>query len=214
MGKIIHTLVTVANEFDRQWQKRRRILNTLLLVLFIFRLVFSKNHQGYGTTIVELWAQCRALQVPLPQQKPVSASAFCNARKKLDENFFKLLNTRIIDTYAPHLNNDDWNGHRLFAVDGSKVNLPRQLQKQGGYKLPSSTSYYPQGLLSCLYRLEPKLPIDFELNPSNDERKMALRHLQCLQANDVVVYDRGYYSYPMLYYHLTHVYQLITPITI
>lgn len=201
-AKIIDTLITVANEFDRQWQKRHRILNTLLLVLFIFRLVFSKNHQGYGTTIAELWDQCRMLQIPLPQGKPVAASAFCNARKKLDENFFKILNTAIVDTYAPHLNNNEWHGHRLFAVDGSNVNLPRQLLKEDGYRLPSSISYYPQGLLSCLYRLMPKLPVDFELSPSNDERKPAYHHLKHLKANDVVVYDRGYYSYPMLYYHL------------
>ena len=200
--KIIHTLITIANEFDRQWQKRQRVLNTLLLVLFIFRLVFSKNHQGYGTTIVELWDQCRMLQIPLPQDKPVAASAFCNARKKLDENFFKILNTTILDTYASHLNNNEWHGHRMFAVDGSKVNLPRQLLKEDSYKLPSSTSYYPQGLVSSLYRLIPKLPIDFELSPSNDERQPAYCHLKHLKANDVVVYDRGYYSYPMLYYHL------------
>jgi hypothetical protein len=201
-AKIVHILVTIANEFDRQWQKRQRVLNTLLLVLFIFRLVFSKNHQGYATTIVELWDQCRMLRIPLPQDKPVAASAFCNARKKMDPNFFKILNTTILDTYAPHLNNNEWHGHRMFAVDGSNVNLPRRLLKEHGYKLPSSTSYYPQGLVSCLYRLIPKLPIDFELSPSNDERNPACYHLEHLKPNDVVVYDRGYYSYPMLYYHL------------
>lgn len=44
--KLIGTVVAVANEFDRQWQKRRRVLNTLLIVLFVFRLVFAKNKQG------------------------------------------------------------------------------------------------------------------------------------------------------------------------
>jgi len=45
-GNIIGTVVSVANTFDRQWQQRRRTLNTLLLVLFIFRLVIAKNKQG------------------------------------------------------------------------------------------------------------------------------------------------------------------------
>jgi len=74
--KIIGTVVAVANEFDTQWQKRRRVLNTLLIVLFVFRLVFAKNKQGYGTTRVELGDQCRLLNIPLPQTKPVAASAF------------------------------------------------------------------------------------------------------------------------------------------
>ena len=40
---IIGTVATVANDFDRQWQKRQRVINTLLIMLFIFRLVFSNN---------------------------------------------------------------------------------------------------------------------------------------------------------------------------
>jgi hypothetical protein len=107
-GNIIGTVVAVANAFDRQWQKRRRVLNTLLLVLFIFRLVFSKNKQGYGTTLVESGDQCRLLNIPLPQTKPVAASAFCNARKKLDETLFKTLNTEILKIHAPHLDACDW----------------------------------------------------------------------------------------------------------
>jgi len=202
-GKIIGTVVKVANAFDQQWQQRRRVLSTLLLVLFIFRLVLAKNKQGYGTTVVELWAQCRLLNIPLPQTTPVAASAFCNARKKLDEQLFKRLNTDILKTYATHLGECDWKQHRLFAVAGSKLNLPRALiKKPYGYKRPGETAYYPQGLLSCLYRLKPKLPIDFDLVAHGDERQVALTHLHSLQTNDVVVYDRGYFSYAMLYFHI------------
>jgi len=202
-SNIIGTVVAVANEFDMQWQKRRRVLNTLLIILFVFRLVFAKNKQGYGTTLVELWDQCRLLNIPLPQAKPVVASAFCNARKKLDETLFKTLNTEILKIVAPHLDACDWKNHRLFAVDGSKLNLPRALvSKRTGYKQPSVNAYYPQGLLSCLYRLKPKIPLDFDLVAHGDERKVARTHLPSLQKNDVVVYDRGYLSYAMLYYHI------------
>lgn len=202
-GKIIGTVVSVANAFDRQWQQRRRVLNTLLIVLFIFRLVSAKNKQGYGTTLVELWAQCRLMNIPLPQREPVAPSAFCNARKKLDETLFKTLNTEILKNYGMHLEDNDWKHHRLFAVDGSKLNVPRQLtQEEQGYQPPSANAYYPQGLLSCLYRLKLKLPIDFELAAHGNERTLARHHLQALKVNDVVVYDRGYFSYAMLYFHL------------
>ena len=95
----VHIVFTVAKDFDRQWQQRKRTINTMLLILFIFRLVFSKNKQGYGTTIIELWEQCRVMKIPLPQKKPVVPSAFSNARKKLDESIFKELNAHIIKTY-------------------------------------------------------------------------------------------------------------------
>ena len=198
--RVIVLLSCVADEFDAQWQQRRRVIDTLLLVLFIFRLVFSKNQQGYGTTIVELWAQCRCMGVPLPQPKPVAASAFCNARKKLDEAIFKTLNSRIIATYEPLPESYHWLGRRLFAVDGMKINLPRPL-RHADYDLPSDKSHYPQGLVSCLYQLKSQIPHDFELASHMDERRMALAHLKTLRSGDVMVYDRGYFSYAMLHAH-------------
>jgi len=196
---IIGSVINVACDFDRQWQKRQRVLNTLLIMLFIFRLVFSTNKQGYAITTAELWEQCRTLDIDLPQPTPVAASAFCNARAKLDEQVFKLLQVQLLQQVKPDPGNL-WQGHRLLAVDGSKLNLPRQLMR-AGYKLPSDNAHYPQGTVSCLYELRSKIPIDFDLAHHADERKMALNHLNSLSENDVVVYDRGYYSYEMLNEH-------------
>ncbi len=198
---IIGTVTAVASNFDAQWQKRRRTLNSLLVVLFIFRLVFSKNNQGYGATISELWDQCRSLGISLPQASPVAASAFCAAGHKMDEKIFTILHREILKHYKQSNRDYHWKGHDIFAVDGSKMNLPRQLIKQG-YRTPSGNAHYPQGLLSCLYQLKSKIPIDFELVSHNDERKLALAHLTSLSKNDVVVYDRGYFSYAMLDEHV------------
>ncbi|MCP3877152.1 MAG: IS4 family transposase, partial [Sulfitobacter sp.] len=198
--RVIGLLSAVADEFDAQWRQRRRVIDTLLLILFIFRLVFSKNQQGYGTTIVELWAQCRGMGVPLPQPKPVAASAFCNARKKLDAAIFKTLNDRIIVAYEQTPETYHWLGRRLFAVDGTKINLPRPL-RHADYALPSDKAHYPQGLVSCLYQLKSQIPHDFELASHMNERRLALSHLKTLRPGDVVVYDRGYFSYAMLWAH-------------
>jgi hypothetical protein len=198
--RVIVLLSSVAEEFDAQWQQRRRIINSLLLMLFIFRLVFSKNKQGYGATITELWAQCHSMGVALPQPNPAAASAFCNARKKLDAEIFKTLNRRVIAAYEQTPDSTNWLGRRLFAVDGMKINLPRQLLR-ADYALPTKKANYPQGLVSCLYQLKSQIPYDFEIDSHMNERHMALAHLQTLRSGDVVVYDRGYYSYAMLYAH-------------
>ena len=197
---IIGTVIDVAEDFDRQWQQRKRRLNTLLIMLFVFRLVLSDNRQGYTTTIAELWEQCRVMGVPLPQETPVAASAFCAARAKLDEDSFKQLHARLLAQAESHGDTDRWQGHRLFAIDGSKINLPRPL-RQCGYKTPADNAHYPQGLLSCLYQLKSKLPMDFHLTAQADERALARRHLATLGENDVVVYDRGYFSYALLFEH-------------
>lgn len=199
--KIIGLIFDIADKYDQLWQKRRRVINTMLIILFIFRLVFSKNRQSYPITIGELWDHSKILKVPLPQSKPAAASAFCAARKKMDENIFKEINTKIIETYEDYEPAYRWNNLRIFAVDGSKIDLPRPLCSFG-YKLPSDKAYYPQGLVSCLYQLKSKIPYDFELVNHQNERRSALSHLQVLKENDVVVYDRGYFSYVMLYYHL------------
>ncbi len=142
------------------------------------------------------------MKFPVPQKKPISASAFTNARAKLDETIFKILNKRIISAYEEETNKlYRWNNLRIFAVDGSKINLPRELIKDG-YKTPSDNAYYPQGLVSCLYQLKSKIPYDFDLVKHGDERKCALLHMTSLKETDIVVYDRGYFSYAMLYYHI------------
>ena len=200
-GQVVNIISEVAQTFDETWQRRKRVIDSLLLVFLIFRLVFSKNSQGYGTTIAEFWFNCHRMKFPLPQKQPISASAFSDARKKLDESIFNVLNRRIIDACDEADNLQyNWFDHRLFAVDGCKINLPRELIKEG-YKTPSENAYYPQGLLSCLYQLKSKTPHDFDLVSHANERQCALAHLRTCKANDVVVYDRGYFSYVMLYYH-------------
>ena len=58
--------------------RRRRVLNSLIVVLFVFRLVLSRG--GYATVTAELWDQCRKLGIALPQRQPVAASSICKAR--------------------------------------------------------------------------------------------------------------------------------------
>ncbi len=198
--KIITVIANIAEKYDNEWQTRRRVISTLLIILFIFRLVFSKNKQSYGSTIAELWEYCHKLNIYLPQKKPVVPAAFCKARMKMDEVIFKKLNTEIIRIYESDREDHRWQGHRLFAVDGSKINLPKELEKYS-FKKPFAGAHYPHGLVSCLYQLKSEIPYDFELASHLDERTLALNHLHMLKKDDIVVYDRGYFSYPMLHAH-------------
>ena len=95
---VIGTVVRVAGEHDREWLKRQRVLNTLLVMLCVFRRV----HRA------------------LLEQAPADRLG------------------RL------------WHGCRVFAVDGSKLNLPRP-PVAAGYATPSPAAHYPQGLLRSLY---------------------------------------------------------------
>ena len=198
---IIGIVIAVAEDFDQQWQQRRRVLNSLLIMLFIFRLVFATNQEGYAITLAQLWEQCRVMNIALPQQHPVAPSAMCKARAKLDENIFKTLQAQILRCTTQHDADAKWKGHRIYAVDGSKINLPRALIK-AGYRRPSDNAYYPQALVSCLYQLKTQIPTDFDMVAHGDERRLARSHLNALNPQGVVVYDRGYYSFEMLHEHV------------
>jgi hypothetical protein len=200
--KVAKIINDVAEQYDEKWQVRKRLINSMLIILLVFRLVCSKNSQSYGTTIDELWDSCRRLNLALPQKGSIAPSSFCAARRKLDEGVFKHINRKIIETYADQTENESykWRGHRIFAVDGSRINLPRKLMDYG-YRLLSDSANYPQGLLSCLYQVKSQIPYDFNMVAHINERACAEQHLKILGNNDVVVYDRGYYSYLMLHHH-------------
>jgi hypothetical protein len=198
--EVVHLFHDVAAHYDRKWRVRKRVIDSLILMLLIFRLVCSKNAQSYGTTIDDLWDSCEKLKLSLPQKNSIAPSSFCAARQKLDAAVFKCANQKILAAYGGDATPYLWLGHRLFAVDGSKINLPREL-RAFGYQTPSETAHYPQGLLSCLYQLKSQLPFDFDLVSHGNERVCAMRHLEGLEPDDVVVYDRGYFSYPLLHRH-------------
>ena len=129
--ELIGTLVRVAGAHDREWIKRRRTLNTLLVMLFVFRLVFAPDRRGYATVLAELWDHCRQLEVALPQPQPVSAAAICQARAKVDEEVFRSAHRAVLERLPGDGPGALWHGHRAFAVDGSKLNLPRSLVRAG-----------------------------------------------------------------------------------
>ena len=71
-----HLIKTNCGELDSLWQKRKRIIDTEFLVIFIFKLVLSKNKQGYGSLLEELWENDR---FSVLQETPVSISSICEA---------------------------------------------------------------------------------------------------------------------------------------
>lgn len=192
----------VCRRNDASWQKRRRVIDTEILVLLILKAVWSKGNLGLKTVISQFWGRLKDFGISRWQKTPISASSFTEARQKLDEIVFVDLNRCLIDRVdqAAVSSAARWNKMRLFAIDGSIVNLPRELLGKG-YKLRNQKSFYPLGLISCLYELRTGIPHDFALHGHMNERFAAEHHLQRLGSDDLVIYDRGYFSYALLSVH-------------
>ena len=196
--RIITVTTAIASRYDGLWQQRRRTVNTQLILLFVFRLVMTPERLGYAITLSQLWQQCQEHGIELYQPHPVSSAAITKARDKLKAPAFKELHHALLE----HCGLDDrlWLGHRVFVVDGTRINLPRSLQ-QDRHVRPSPNAAWPQGLVSCLYRLHDRVACDFSLCAGRNERKSALAHLSFCRPGDIVVYDRGCYSRAMLAAH-------------
>lgn len=193
----------VIKKYDGEWMLRKRSIDTRFLLCFILQIIIPKDHRGYGVTLVEIFNQFLNLGLPSVSKRALAASSLCEARQKLNPLIFKELNGKIIAKWEQY--NDKpalWHGHRLFGVDGSKFTLPRELIIQG-YKTPGDHAHYPQGLVSGMYDLLTGIPYDFDMVNHNNERMCVIRHLkQGFQKNAVHVYDRGYFSFEVLFDHL------------
>lgn len=197
---VINTFRKVAAKYDKKCFRRRRVLDSLMLVAMILKMINTKNNQGYASIIGEFWLAGKDFLPKLSVQKPVSQSSFSNARSKLDPNIFKEINAEILGDRL-RFKDYQWNGLRVLSIDGSKINLPRNLIDEG-FKLSNPQSYYPQGLVSCLYDLKAKVPVDFMIDEKRDERACARNHLKALKKGDLVVYDRGYQSFSLFFCHI------------
>ena len=123
----------------------------------------------------------------------------CEARQKLSESIFITLNNELLTLWYQNHKTPLWHGYKVFAIDGSKLNMPTGLLNYGFRISKDSGRHYPNGMMSCLYNLHEKLVYDFDLVDHNDERSCAINHLKILKPNDLVVFDRGYFSYLMFY---------------
>ena len=160
---------------------------------------------GFGLRVLRELQRRGIVQLPPKRgpgrgpQKPLQFDDRTAPRPLLREPLAQLAPVRLETATEPE-QAALWKGFRAFAVDGSKLNLPRELVQEG-YTPPSPQAHYPQGLLSCLYQIGRRLPCDFALHPHRDERRAALQHLAALGPGDLVVYDRGYYSFALLQAH-------------
>jgi hypothetical protein len=135
-----------------------------------------------------------------------SKSAFVQCRKKIKPDVFKYLSDSLIEEF--YTDNDDsiklWHGFRLLAVDGSILTLPdtRELEAVYGRTKNQSDTGVVQARVSVLYDVLNKFAIDGILSTlSIGEGALALNHLAFTKPGDLIIYDRGYPSFDLIYNH-------------
>ena len=138
----------------------------------------------------------------------VSASAWTQARAKLKHTAFIELNEKAIleQVYAPGCPFELrlWQGHRLLAIDSSLLRLPNEepIGESFGWveceNQKGQCGRYAQGRLSVLTDVLNRIAVESRLvNWKQDERSLAVEHLQVMKEMDLGLLDRGYASYEL-----------------
>jgi hypothetical protein len=183
---------------------RKRILTFPVLVTFLMNMLTK-------TLQVEL---DRFLKVLKEQSSPVTVSkqAFSQARHKLSEQTFLLLDERLVDEFYTENTYRTWNGYRLIGIDGSTAQLPdsEEIRKEFGCVSNQYGPVMPMGRISVAYDVENGLNLDAIMAPyTREERDVALQHLAGVVAfdqrtegrrgheGDLFLFDMGY---PALYF--------------
>lgn len=184
---------------------RNRKLPFQLLVLFMLR----KLYKSLALEISEFFSQLDVSWCSLTK------SAFTQARQKLSPLFFHDLLQKFNQEF--YTDNDQGveriKGMRILAVDGSTLDLPYSqelVQAYGTHSNQYDQVRYVKGRVSVLYDLLNYMILDGVLQPfAEGEPVAALKHLPHCRAGDLVVYDRAYASFEMVYSHQSNHLQVL-----
>jgi Transposase DDE domain len=133
----------------------------------------------------------------------VSEEAFVQARDRMPLKFWISLTFLIADLFArQHDKALRWNGFRLLALDGTLVNLPRwkRLADYFGVAKGSRGGKVPQARIVMLLFPMARLPFRYALAGKNQaEKPMAEPLVEALNEHDLVLMDRGFWSYGLFH---------------
>lgn len=136
--------------------------------------------------------------------REVTKGAFTQARAKLKPEAFKRLNEIAVDTFYDRAEYYQWHGMRLLAVDGTRLVLPNHptvAEEFGVHRFgPKADSPRSLAMASLLYDPLNLVTIDSRIAPyAASERDLLVEHLDKVDASDLLLLDRGYPSFWLLF---------------
>jgi hypothetical protein len=136
--------------------------------------------------------------------RAVTKGALSTARSKLNPEAFKRLNTVGVTTFYRDADYYIWGDYRVLAVDGTRLVLPNHpsvKEEFGEHGFgPNANSKRSLAIGSMLYDVLNKVTIDAQIAPySSSESALLQLHLDHVQAGDLLLLDRGYPSFWLLF---------------
>ena len=175
------------------------MLSPQLLISLLVYMAADGGRRGYQHLLDGFWSEAHLNGVPLPVAAPVSAVAFCNARKKLSWTAIQqLLKDAAGDFDDRYGRRHRLLGRRVLAVDATQFPVQRTPELWKKFGSPTG-GHTPQIMVSVLFDVVAKMPVDAVIAPyASDERALLAPLLSSTREGDILVLDRGYPSYAMI----------------
>jgi hypothetical protein len=136
--------------------------------------------------------------------REVTKGALSQARAKLNPYAFIRLNEVAVDTFYQEAEFNVWQGHRVLAVDGTRLLLPNHptVEKAFGIYPTGRNGDAPRSMAiaSMLYDTLNQLTLDARIESYSQSEGFLLRqHFPKLMEHDLLLLDRGYPSILLMY---------------
>ncbi len=195
-GKLLEEFKSKSTDFTRS--RKQSFTGTLLFIMNRITKTLAIEIDGFVSFLSKDKSAINA--------NYFTKSAFVQYRNKIKPEVFKTLFQGLIkEFYSDNEGNIKlWRGFRLLAVDGCTLTLPntKKLQSKFGIVKNQTSSPITQGRVSVLYDVCNNFVIDGILSPlSKSEKALALGHLAYAKKGDLILYDRGYPSFEMVFEH-------------
>jgi hypothetical protein len=137
------------------------------------------------------------------ERTAVSEEAFVQARQRMPMAFWFWLILLLAERFqSEHPEAVRWKGFRLLALDGTEIALPhwKTLAAAFGTSRNGRQRRRPQARMVMLAFPQCRLPWRYELTPrACHEQTIAARLLEHLAPRDLVLMDRGFWSYGLFW---------------
>jgi Transposase DDE domain len=134
----------------------------------------------------------------------VSEEAFVQARRRMPFSFWMALLIVVGERFEQqHAARIRWKQFRLLAMDGTTINLPawkRLREHFGTAKNGKKSKHQTQARMVMLHLPLVRMPWRYAVGPlKQGERTLAAALLDELRTNDLVLLDRGFWSYGLFH---------------
>lgn len=193
IGQFLKGFSDLCSKLDKSWIERSRKIDTLKILQLLMIQVWSSGQLGVSSALMQL------IGISSDMKWRISVSAISQARQRMNWSIIRELFNYSVKFYQWHAPKALWKGRRIFAIDGSRINLPSHF-KNKKYMRNGKHWYYPQALITVIYQLKAAIPVSVKFSRHIDEKKSAASLLKCLCPLDVIVLDRGFF-HPNLLLH-------------